>query len=277
MIKDIVVHLSVDTDRDPAVDCALSLAGLFDAHVAGVAFIYDPVVPPTFMGEAIPPELIETQQDEAQSRADAAIARFAEQARRQGISAAPVALSASMAGTADTFGRIARRFDLSVVKQADPDSTGPDDLVIEAALLESGRPVLVVPYIHKGGLTLERAMVGWDGSRSAARAVADALPILARAKSVEIVMVTGERDHSGEIEGADIAQHLARHGLKVEIKRIALGDVRVADAILSHAADAAADFLVMGGYDHSRLREMVLGGVTRSILASMTVPTLMSH
>jgi nucleotide-binding universal stress UspA family protein len=277
MIKDIAVHLSTEAVRDPAPDCAVSLASLFGAHLAGIAFVYDPVIPPTFMGEAVPPELIETQQNEAKSRAEAVIARFSEQARRQGIAAETIMLNASAAGTADTFGRLARRFDLSVVKQAEPGSTAPDDLIIEAGLFESGRPVLVVPYIHKDGLTLERAIVGWDGSRSAARALGDALPILARAKTVEVVIVAAERDTGEEIEGADIAQHLARHGLKVEVKRIVAGEVDVANTILSHAADTAADFIVMGGYDHSRWRELVLGGVTRGILATMTVPTLMSH
>ena len=90
-------------------------------------------------------------------------------------------------------------------------------------------------------------------------------------------MVTGERDKSGEITGTNMSRHLARHGIEVEIKRIAAGSVDVQSAILAHAADSGADFMVMGGYGHSRLREFILGGVTRSILASMPVPVLMSH
>ena len=109
-------------------------------------------------------------------------------------------------------------------------------------------------------------MVCWDGSRPAARAIGDAMPLLARAKAIEIVVVTGERDKSGEITGANMKRHLARHGIEVEIKRIAAGNVDVQNAILAHAADSGADFIVMGGYGHSRLREFILGGVTRSIL-----------
>ena len=120
-------------------------------------------------------------------------------------------------------------------------------------------------------------MVCWDASRNAARAVADAIPFLERAKAVEIVIVAGERPKSDEIPGADIGQHLARHGLKVEVKRIVAGDTDVASTLLSHAADSSADFLVMGGYGHSRLREYILGGATRGILSAMTLPTLMSH
>jgi nucleotide-binding universal stress UspA family protein len=90
-------------------------------------------------------------------------------------------------------------------------------------------------------------------------------------------VVATERPKSDELPGADIAEHLARHELKVDLKRIVTGDTDVASTILSHAADVAADFMVMGGYGHSRLREFILGGVTRGILSSMTVPTLMSH
>src|SRR5262249_32763384 len=139
----------------------------------------------------------------------------------------------------------------------------------------SGRPVLVVPYIQKGPLKLDRVLVAWDGSRNAARAIADAMPLLAKAKTVEVVIVG--KGKSDEIPGADIAQHLARHDLKVELKRIVSPESDIASTLLSHIADTAADFIVMGGYGHSRLREFIYGGVTRSILSSMTVPALMSH
>jgi nucleotide-binding universal stress UspA family protein len=185
-------------------------------------------------------------------------------------------MTASFVGTADVFGRIARRFDLSVVRQAEPKSSTPAPLIIEAALFETGRPVLIVPYIQKGGIKLDRVMVCWDGSRGAARAAGDAMPFLERAKAVEVVIVT-ERGKTDEVPGADIAQHLARHGVTVEVKQIVAPDAKVANVLLSHAADSSADFLVMGGFGHSRLREFVLGGVTRSILDTMTVPTLMSH
>jgi nucleotide-binding universal stress UspA family protein len=137
--------------------------------------------------------------------------------------------------------------------------------------------VLVVPYIQKGGLKLDNVLVCWDASRNAARAIADALPLLKRAKTIDVVIVASERPKSDEIPGADIGQHLARHGLKIEVKRIVATDTDVANTILSHAADSSADFIVMGGYGHSRLREFILGGATRGILSSMTVPTLMSH
>ena len=134
-----------------------------------------------------------------------------------------------------------------------------------------------MPYIQKAPLKLDNVMVCWDGSRQAARAIGDAMPLLVKSQRVEVVIVTNERGKEDEIEGADMAEHLARHGLKVDVHRIGGGDIDVADALLSHAADSGADFMVMGGYGHSRLREFVLGGVTRSILQSMTIPMLMSH
>jgi nucleotide-binding universal stress UspA family protein len=134
-----------------------------------------------------------------------------------------------------------------------------------------------VPYIQKAGLKLDRVMVCWDGSRAAARAVADAMPFLHKAKQVEIVIIATGRPKSDEVPGADLGQHLARHGLKVEVKRITSPDIDVPSTILSYAADSSADMIVMGGYGHSRLREFVLGGATRGILESMTVPVLMSH
>src|SRR6185312_5943658 len=120
-------------------------------------------------------------------------------------------------------------------------------------------------------------MVCWDGSRAAARAIADSLPLIRKAKIVEIVIVTNGRHKGDELPGVDLGQHLARHGLKVDVKRIASPDIDVASTILSYAADSSADLIVMGGYGHSRLREFVLGGATRGILQSMTVPVLMSH
>ncbi len=275
-IKDIVVNLSVTEGSGFTGDYAVSVAGALDTHLTGIAFVYDPVVPVAATGY-LPPEVIETQQRDSQDAAKATIDRFTAAASRAGISIEPTMLPASFAGAGDQFGLIARRFDLAIVGQAEPDKGAVEELIAESALFESGRPVIVVPYIQKAPLKLDRVMVCWDGSRPAARAIADAMPILERAGQVEVVIVTRERGKQDEIPGADMGQHLARHGLKVDVKRIVGSGIDVADALLSHAADASADFIVMGGYGHSRLREFVLGGVTHAILRSMTAPVLMSH
>lgn len=275
MIKDIVVNLGLG-ERDPAGDFAISIAEAFEAHVMGVAFAYEPVIPGTVMG-GIPPEFIESQRAESESKAKAAIARFEEAARRASISYEHRLLSGTIAGAADQLSRIGRRFDLVVVAQAERENPTADEIVDEGVLFESGRPVIFVPFIQKTGLKLECVMLCWDGSRAATRAIADSMPLLQKAKQVEVVIVSDKPGKPDEVTGADLGQHLARHGLKVEVKRITSPDIDVPSTILSYAADASADMIVMGGYGHSRLREFVLGGVTRGLLESMTVPVLMSH
>jgi nucleotide-binding universal stress UspA family protein len=276
MIKDIVVNLSVGEGAGQAGDYAISVAAAFDAHLAGLAFRYDPIVPVSGAGY-VPAEVIEVQERDNAAATKSAIDRFIAASARAGVAAEPLTLSASFAGVGDQFGRVARRFDLSIVGQAEPATSAVEEIIAEAALFESGRPVIVVPYIQKTPLKLDRVMLCWDGSRAATRAIADAMPLLKRAGRVEVVIVAHERGKEDEIEGADMAEHLARHGLNVEVKRTVASNIDVADVILSHAADAGSDFIVMGGYGHSRLREFVLGGVTRSIFRTMTVPVLMSH
>jgi nucleotide-binding universal stress UspA family protein len=275
MIKDIVVNLSVEGSA-AATGFAVSVASALKAHLAGIAFAFEPIIPATDMG-GIPVELIESQRTENEGNAQSAIAKFEEAARREGLSAESRMVDASLAGASEVFGRLARHFDLSIVGQAEPDKATAEDMIIEGALFDAGRPVLVVPYVQKTGLKLDHVMVCWDGSRNAARAVSDAMPFLERAKVIEVVTIVDEPDKGDEFPGADIAQHLARHGLKIDVRRVAKGDVDVANNILSLAADSETDFIVMGGYGHSRFREFIFGGATRGILASMTVPTLMSH
>ena len=275
MIKDIVVNLGLG-ERDPAGDFAISLADAFQAHLLGVAFSYEPIVPGSVMG-GIPPAFIDSQRAESDKKARAAITRFEQAAARAGISAESRTISTSISGAADMLGRLARRFDLAVVAQAGREKSMPDEVVDEGVLFESGRPVIFVPYIQKAGVKLDRVMACWDGGRAAARAIADAMPFLKKAKQVDIVIVAGKAGKADEAPGADLGQHLARHGLKVDVKRITSPDIDVASTILSYAADSSADMIVMGGYGHSRLREFVLGGATRGLLESMTVPVLMSH
>jgi nucleotide-binding universal stress UspA family protein len=275
MIKDIVVNLNVGAEANWAGDYAISVAAAFSAHLTGSVLLYAPFVPVSRAGY-VPPE-VEMIERHNQAAIEAARERFAAASARAGIKAEALTLSASLVGAGDQFGQIARRFDLAVVGQAEPDSNTVEGIIVEAVLFNSGRPVIIVPYIQKAPLKLDRVMVCWDGGRAAARAIGDAIPFLQRAGRIEVVMVTNERGKKDQIEGADIAAHLARHGLKVEVKRIPLGDVDVADMLLSHAADEGVDFIVMGGYGHSRLREFVLGGVTRNMLRTMTAPVLMSH
>jgi nucleotide-binding universal stress UspA family protein len=276
MVKDIIVNLSVTEEGSIVGKYAVSVAAALQAHLTGVAFVYDPVVPISGAGY-IPAEVIETQLDDNETAASAAIKSFNIATDQAGISAESLTTNAGLAAAGDHFARMARRFDLAIVGQAQPDISSVEQIIGETTLFESGRPVIMVPYIQEAPFKTDNVMICWDGSRTAARAVADAMPIIGKTGRVEIVIVASERGKQNEIEGADIGQHLARHGLKVDVHRISGGNIDVGDALLSHAADSGADLMVMGGYGHSRLRAFVLGGVTRSIFESMTVPVLLSH
>lgn len=276
MFRDIVVNLSVRKGSKAVGDYAVSVAETLEAHLTGVAIAFVPSIPGASLGY-LPIETIEAQQRENEMAAEDAVDHFTAASAKAGVAAERRVLRTGFPAAAEQFSRIARRFDLAIVGQLEPDVNSVEAAIAESTLFDSGRPIVIVPYIQKAPLTLERVMVCWDGSRAAARAIADAMPLLERAGSVQVVIVASERGKYDQIEGADMGLHLARHGVKVEVTRIARGKIDVADALLSHAADCSADFMVMGGYGHSRLREFVLGGVTRSMLHSMVVPTLMSH
>jgi nucleotide-binding universal stress UspA family protein len=279
MIKDIVVNLSVREGGKSTGDYAVSVASALEAHIAGIAFVYDVSIPMSELGynPGGVMDVTDALRRDNEAAAKAALDRFAAAAARAGVSAEPRILSANSDNAGDQFSRIARRFDLAIVGQTEPNGSAAEAIISESTLFGSGRPMIVVPYIHKAPFKLDRVMVCWDGSRPATRAIADAMPLLKRAGNIEVVMITNERSKQGEIEGADMGQHHARHGLKVEVNRITRDNLDVANVLLSHLADSDANFIVMGGYGHSRLREFVLGGVTRTVLHSMTAPALMSH
>ena len=242
-------------EANSASDYAISVAAALDAHLTGIVFLHGPIVPVSRAGY-VPPEL-ELIERHNQAAVEAARESFTAASARAGVKAEPLTLSASLVSAGDQFGLIARRFDLAVVGQAEPETHAVEENIVEAALFDSGGPVIIVPYIQKAPLKLDHIMVCWDGGRAAARAIRDAMPFLRRGGSVEVVIVTNERGKQDQIERADIGAHLSRHGLNVAVKRMPLGDVDVADMLLSHAADEEVDFIVMGGYGHSRLREFV--------------------
>jgi len=275
-MKDLIVKLEHEKAHDQALAFAVSIAETFSAHIAGVAYGNLAGLPDYGMA-GVPGSVVADILAQSEQSARAALTRFHAVASRNGISVSDHLVLDTGFGTADTFATFARHYDLSVIRQSDDD--GPDNsLIIEAALFNTGRPAIIVPYIQSDELKLDRVLCCWDGGAPAARAVNDALPFLKRAGTVEVLNVVSGRDEpKGEIRGVEIANHLARHDVKVEVETVTVPDRSVADTILSHAADKSADMIVMGGYGHSRLREFVLGGVTRDILRSMTVPAFLSR
>ncbi len=169
----------------------------------------------------------------------------------------------------------ARYCDIAVLGQTDPDHPPAAPHLPESVLLGSGRPVLAVPYAGRFESVGTNVLVAWNASREAARAVNDAMTVMERAEQVQVFSVNPEDGRPWP--GADIALHLARHRVNAETTSTVSHDIDVGNAILSRAADLGSDLIVMGGYGHSRQREFILGGVTRTILQHMTVPVLMSH
>ena len=277
MIKDIIVNLEHPIARDPARDFAISIAETFDTHVAGVAFAYTPDFPGYTIME-IPPDIVARMIAESERSALAAMERFDAAARRSLVSAERRLLKAIGKDAPAIFSTLARRFDLSVFMQSQPNVLDNDDM-IETSLFQSARPLVIVPYIQNDGLKLDRVVCCWDGSRAAARAFNDALPLLAKAMKVDLLIVLNEKTKSNdtEIRGVEIGTHLARHDVKVQVEAVPAADIDVASVILSYVADNSGTLIVMGGYGHAKLREVILGGVTRDMLKSMTVPVFMSH
>lgn len=185
--------------------------------------------------------------------------------------------------TAPAVSLQARHGDLTVIGQIDPDESLPTlkhDFP-EYVVLHSGAPVLIVPYAGQFDVVGKRIMIAWNASIEARRAIAGAMPLLRQADEIQVVVFDGKAvpDTYGGQPGADVALLLARHGIRVgvEVAPQAKAGIDVGNALLSQAADFNADLMVMGCYGHSRLREVLLGGVTQTVLESMTIPVLMSH
>ncbi|WP_207481059.1 universal stress protein [Arenibaculum pallidiluteum] len=252
---------------------AAQLARRHDAHVTGL-FVAPPVAPVAGQGGELIQDALRQRRaeavDEVKTVFEACIAEAGIQARSEWRS--------EIGEPAIGARRSARRADLAVVCQAPQDGyiqmngPRPEDL-----LFGSGRPVLVIPRFGEYPSIGERVLVAWDGSAEAARAVNDAFPFLAAARKVTILVVNPDAEAVGALPGADIARHLARHGIEVTVSRTESRELAISDVLLNFSADEGADLLVMGGYGHSRLREMAFGGVTRDILKTTTLPVLMAH
>jgi nucleotide-binding universal stress UspA family protein len=228
-------------------------------------------------GGAAVAALMGVEQERAQERADAAIAVFEIEAKLAKIAYGTRTLAAIPAEAEDTIGELSRLYDLTVVLQPETSHSSFDNNIPQAVLFNSGGPMLMVPYTYKGPLDTRHVGIAWDGSRLAARALRDALPFLTSAQAVTVITVNEDRDDAGEASSDQVVSHLARRGIKAQIERLTADRDNVQGTILSIAADTDIGLLAMGGYGHSRLKERILGGVTRGMFNSMTVPVLMSH
>jgi nucleotide-binding universal stress UspA family protein len=281
-MKDLLVYVD-DTPASPArLEAALDLAGRLGAHLAALCLVAEPYLRGAG-GRHLPEDLVREHLAHAEAGAEAVLAAAREAAGRRGLALEARREAGPLDRLPQLLARHARHADLTVVGRANAEVGGTDDaLLAETAFMDSGRPALVVPPDGGGGtwsLPPRRAVVAWDGSREAARAAGDALPLLRLADHVTVLIVD-ERDmngHPGERPGAGLAAHLARHEVRAEVLEARSDGASVGEAILAQARTVGADLMVMGGYGHSRLREMMLGGVTRHMLERTTVPILFSH
>ncbi len=274
-LKDLLVIADNDPTYAARLDIALALADQHRAHVTGLHVMPLPLTP--IYGDMPIPEAVEKlQRLELEDAARRAAAVFAERAGRTTVPAEWRVAEGDIVRVASEHARYA---DLTVLPQGMDLGFASADLTMlpEELALGVGRPVLVIPRYGSFPKMGTRVLVAWNGSREATRAVHDALPLLRRAEQVTVLSIDPGGDAECRLPGADISLHLARHGVTVQAATIAGADVAVGDLLLSYAADHDIDLLVMGAYGHTRLREMILGGATRTLLRHMTVPVLMSH
>jgi nucleotide-binding universal stress UspA family protein len=284
MLKDILVHLDEGPHSAMRLKVAVALAQRHQAHLTGI-FVLDLPGSDLFYGAGMPyagggmTEMVNSLRAGFSSRADTVGQQFQEAVRLQGLEGEWRVVEGD---TISLLALHARYADLTILGQPNQDEPykGPTaDAVLVNVMLSSGRPVLAVPYAGQFERVGERVLVAWNASRESTRAVNDALPLLRGAKAVTVLAVNPKRgiEGHGDVPAADIALHLARHGVKAEAAHTIAHDISEGDALLSYAADLGVDLIVSGGYGHSRAREMVFGGVTRTLLQEMTVPMLLSH
>lgn len=276
-MNDIVVHIPINRSSEQIIDCAVSMARIFKARLDGIACVYQSLNPVLSFEASAAAVAIATEYARGEELAAAALEKFQIAARRAGISHGIRTICNRPYPASQTLAEISRLYDLSMVVQPNHVKPSPGDLLPEAVLLNSGRPMLMVPHVHVGPLQLERVLICWDGGRPAARAVHDAMPFLHNAKVIDVVAVNEAGSTVSEVSAAALISHLARRDISVGVQQLSAEASNIHNAILSLAADKSTDLIVMGGYGHSRLRELILGGVTRGILESLTVPALISH
>lgn len=275
-VRDVLVIVDNAGERKAAI-VAADLARRAGAHLTGLALAFDPVVPVYTVAAPIPTDFIVAAHEQGVADAKAALAAFEAIGEQAGI---PVESRIGESISGDSFAAVVRNAvvsDLAVVGQDNPDQPEPArTMVIEALLFQTGIPVMLVPYAGVGEFVPDRVVVGWNGSPSAGRAVRDAMPLLAMAREILVAIVDEGREAPGE-PGADIGAYLARHDLDVTVRTIGNMSGGAGHALLAYAADENADWMVMGAYGHSRLRQFLLGGVTRTVLADATLPVLLAH
>ena len=272
--RSLLVHVSDDPRSDARVDLAARLARTFGAHLVGLAptgkIVLSHDIGPGLVGLDAVSLLVADLQKQAMERSE----RFRQRCRAQGLDSFEAVVDEDDAPTA-----LVRRSpctDLLILGQPEPGSRQRP--AVEQVLMRSARPTLLVPHAGHYEQVGRRVLVAWDGGREASRALADALPLLGRAEAVMLMRCARPDDDTAELKPQLDALHqwLMGHGVQAQV-RLEVGDIDPGNALLSMAADFSADLMISGAYGHSRWTERILGGATRTLLDTMTLPVLMSH
>jgi nucleotide-binding universal stress UspA family protein len=276
-IKNVLIGLTKEFGSDEASSAlgyGLSLAQQADAHATVEAASVKLALHSAWVTR-VAAQLVQAENRRLRALAEAAARSAQTDAAAAGVLCSTRSPHLSYHKLLTSFTAQARVNDLTIV-DAEPEVLNLDRGLIEALLIESGRPLLIVPSDHHT-FQCRRILLAWDGSAKAARATHDALPFLRASEAVEIITVTGEKDLLGTTEGAEIASHLSRHGVPVTVNAVRAQSGDVAQTLREAVELAGTDMIVMGGYVHSRLREFVLGGVTQALMRSSPVPLFMSY
>ena len=273
-VKSILIGFARD-EQSPssALNYGLGLAAQAHAHATIHALSLRVIAPYSMAADVA--YLVAEENKRRHAIAEAVVEKARQDALALGVACTAEAPQLRYSDLTFAFAASARVHDVTVL-DADSELLSLTEGILQQALFESGRPVIVAPEaVHR--FACRRVLIAWDGSARAARAVNDALPFLRAAELVQIVSVAGEKDLSNLTPGAELAPHLERHGVEVTVKNLVTTDGDVAEALRQEADSSEADMIVMGAFVHSRLRELVFGGVTRSMLGKSSIPLFLSH
>jgi len=276
--KTILAILDAPENAGIAADFALALAAGHNAHVIGLHAEIVSAVPMVAPMEIPDPIAVQALQDMARNEAVTIEQLFHAKAAASGGSFEWRSFTSSVGYASQPLLETARSSDLILAVQPDPANPSDAHVDVESFLFESGRPVLMIPYILKAPMPIRRVLIAWNGSKEAARATFDAMPFLKAADSVEILSIDpAENASQTPVTGADITATLVRHGIKATLTTTASAEKSASQVIENRLSDDSIDLLVMGAYTHSRLWQMIFGGTTKTVLKSMTALTLLSR
>lgn len=274
MFKDLMVPITGTGGDGDAIDAAIGLAKAHGSRLRALQIVHLPM-PIAAPWGTVPDLAVDGLYGELRSQGENDAARLEARLKKESIPTEVKLVESLFIDPSHTAAHYAQYADLTVVagSAGSTSEAATTRNFMGSLLMESGRPVLVVPPGCKAAMPPRRIVVGWRLGREAARALHDALPFLAAAEAVDLVLV----DPGGDKPGADIAAHLAHHGVNANVVVRASEHRTVSSILLERARQMDAQLLVVGGYGHSRLREWALGGTTRELLASASIPVFFSH